>query len=364
MKILYVTTISITMNFFVEHFKMLTDEGHEVELACNCEEKIPEFCIDLGLKIHHVPFSRSPASKSNISALKQLQLLIKNGNYDVVHTHTPNASACVRFACRKLRKKDLKVFYTAHGFHFYKGAPLLNWLLYYPVEWLCAHWTDTLITINHEDYSFAKKHMHAKKVLYVPGVGIDLNKLKSASVDRVNKRYELGVPNDAKLLLSVGELNENKNHETVIKAIKDTNTYYIIAGIGDKKEYLQSIIDNLGMTDRVKLIGYRSDIAELCAVSDVFVFPSFREGLSVALMEAMAGAKPCVVSRIRGNTDLIDENGGELFNPHNIDEAKKAIEKVISADLLSPGEYNKNKVKDFSLDAVIAQMKEIYTNRS
>jgi len=361
MKILYVTTVSITMGFFPEHFKMLLSEGHTVELACNCEKPLPQFCADMGLVAHHIPFSRSPFSKSNISALKQLKKLVRDGQYDIIHTHTPNASACVRLACRKLRKSGTKVFYTAHGFHFYKGAPLKNKLVYYPVEWLCAHWTDTLITINQEDYALAKKHMHAKAVEYVPGVGIDISKFGSPSGNREEKRKELGLPDGAKVLLSVGELNDNKNHETVIKAIKDMDVYYIIAGRGDKQEYLQSLIDSQGMSDRIKLLGYRTDVRELYEASDMFVFPSFREGLSVSVMEAMATGLPCVVSRIRGNTDLIDTLGGAHFDPHSVDECREMISSTLVKPFDEMSKHNKEKIIQFSNEEVLVRMREIYS---
>ncbi len=360
MKILYVSTVGITMGFFPEHFKMLLDEGHTIELACNCEKPLPKTVEDLGVTVHNISFSRSPFSKSNLIAYKQLKELIKNEKYDIVHTHTPNASACVRLACRKLRKKGLKVFYTAHGFHFYKGAPLKNWLIYYPVEWLCAHWTDTLITINQEDYALAKKHMHAKKTEYVPGVGIDLSKFDNINIDKTKKRESLEIPQNATLLISVGELNENKNHETVIKAINGMDLYYIIAGVGNKKESLQKLINQQGMRDRIKLLGYRTDVKELYAISDLFVFPSFREGLSVSVMEAMASGLPCAVSKIRGNTDLVDENGGVLFDPHSIDDCRLALQNILNAKRIKKGLYNKDKIRSFSTQTVLRKMQVIY----
>ncbi len=360
MKILYVATIAGTMRFFPEHFKMLISEGHTIEIAANTHDGVPQFCTEMGLKIWDMPFSRSPLAKGNFLAIKKIKELVKTQGYDIVHVHTPNAAACTRLACRKLRKKGLKVFYTAHGFHFYKGAPLKNWLIYYPVEWLCAHWTDTLITINQEDYARAQKHMHAKKVVYVPGVGIDLNKFGNVDVDKKQKREELGIPEDAKLLISVGELNENKNHETVIKAINGMDVYYIIAGVGNKRDELQALIDSQGMTDRIKLLGFRTDVKELYAVSDMFVFPSFREGLSVSVMEAMATGLPCVVSKIRGNTDLVDENGGALFDPHSCEECSLMIKQVIDNNKHIMSEYNQEKICQFSSSAVKHEMSKIY----
>ncbi len=359
MKILYVTTIVATMDFFPRHIEMLNEEGHTVEIASNTDGRIPQYCLDMNLKVYHIPFSRSPFSKSNLTAYKLLKKLIGEESYDIVHTHTPNASAIVRLVCKKLRKQGLKVFYTAHGFHFYRGAPLKNWLIYYPIEWLCANWTDKLITINKEDFVLAQKRMHAREVIYVPGVGIDLDKFSEVIANRNEKRKELGIPENATLLISVGELNDNKNHETVIKAIKDMDVYYIIAGIGDKKDYLQNLIDAQGMTNRIKLLGFRIDVKDLYSISEIFVFPSFREGLSVALMEAMASGLPCVVSRIRGNVDLIDENGGSLFDPYSVDSCKTAILSTI--DMRSGyNEHNQAKVQQFSTNQILTHLYDLY----
>ncbi len=361
MRILYITTIGSTMGFFESFIKSLLDEGHIVEIATNENGgKVPECYREWGCEVHQIDTSRSPLRMGNFIAIGQIRMLVEQNKYDIVHCHTPVAAMCTRIACRKIRKRGTKVFYTAHGFHFYKGAPLKNWMLYYPVEKLCAHFTDVLITINHEDYALAQKKMKAKKVVYVPGVGIDLNKFGKGTVNKASKRQALGIPDGAVLILSVGELNENKNQETVIHAIADMkNVYYIIAGEGDLKEHLQSVIDELSLSNRVKLLGHRRDIGELCKAADIYAAPSFREGLSVALMEAMASDLPCVVSSIRGNTDLIDEDGGALFDPHSIESCKTAIEKVMASDKGNAGKYNREKIKEFSLDVVNKRMNAI-----
>ena len=228
------------------------------------------------------------------------------------------------------------------------------------MEKFCSYFTDTLITINKEDYALAQKKMRAKKIEYVAGVGIDLTKFGQNTVNNAEKRKELCIPSDATVLLSVGELNENKNHETVIRAIKDLDAYYIIAGKGDLKEHLQSLIDELGLTERVKLLGFRTDVSELYRVADVYVLPSIREGLNVSVMEAMASGLPVVCGRIRGNTDLIDNNGGALFDPHSVDECKKAIIDVIGQNKNDLSVYNLEKVKTMSVEQVNIGMKEIY----
>lgn len=360
MRILYVTTIGTTMNFFKQFIKKLIDEGNVVDIATNeSDRKVPNCYYEWGCRVYPITTSRSPFSVGNFKAIKQIKKITQENYYDIVHCHTPFAAMATRFGCMKARRKGTKVYYTAHGFHFYKGAPIKNWLLYYPVEKICAHFTDVLITINKEDYIFAQNKMKAKCVEYVPGVGIDLDKFGKSSVKKTVKRRELGIPEEAVLLLSVGELNKNKNHEIVIRAIIDMDVYYVIAGEGELKQYLQSIINMLGVSDNVKLLGYRNDVRELCEIADIFVFPSFREGLPVSVMEAMASGLPIVCSNIRGNIDLVDENGGILFEPSDMDSCKLAIEKILLSNLQQLGSYNLEKVNKFSTKQVNEQMVDI-----
>ena len=262
--------------------------------------------------------------------------------------------------------KDVKVYYTAHGFHFYKGAPLKNWLLYYPMEWLCAHWTDTLITINKEDYQLAKRHMHAKRVCYVPGVGLDLGKFEDKQDRkniRQNLRESLGLMPDDVLLLSIGEINKNKNHEVVIKALGNlpSNIHYAIGGVGSREEYLKHLAKEFGVSNRFHLLGFVTNVSDWYKATDVFVFPSFREGLSVSLMEAMASGLPCAVSEIRGNTDLIDSNGGVTFDPHDVGNVTEGMKNIITYPAKKEmGQYNVEKIKKFGIKSVLSIIKDLY----
>ena len=366
MKILYVTTIGTTMGFFKSFIGTLLKEGHTVDIATNNSlKKVPDCYSQWGCRIFSLSCSRTPFSKGNLSAIGQIRRLVEQEQYDIVHCHTPIAAACTRLACRKLRKKlGVKVFYTAHGFHFFKGAPIKNWLLFYPMEKLCAHYTDKLITINQEDYNRAKRKMKAKEVCYVPGVGVDFSRFQGITVDRAAKRRELGLPENGTILLSVGELNENKNHQTVIRALAQMqrdDLYYMIAGVGTKEEELKDLAACLGLADQVQLLGYRSDVPELCYAADLFCFPSFREGLPVSLMEAMGSGLPCVASRIRGNTDLLDSEGGAFFDPHSVEQCRCAILEVLSGDRVRMGQHNIQKTKVFSAENVLKIMKTIYS---
>lgn len=368
MRILYVTTLAITMGFFKPIIGKLLEEGHTVDLACNTDDPIHlDFYREKNCAIHSVPFSRSPLARGNLAAARCLKEIIEKNNYDLVHCHTPVAAACTRLVCRNLRKRGTKVFYTAHGFHFFKGAPLKNWLIYFPVEWLCSFMTDTLITINWEDYALAKKHMHAKRVEHIPGVGIDTERYKNVKCDRIQFRHSIGVPEDAVVLLSVGELNDNKNHQVIIKAMSRlgeiNNLHYVIAGEGPNAERLKAQAKELGLSGRVHLLGYRTDIPELNKASDIFCFPSRREGLGLAALEAMASGVPLVTSNVHGINDY-SENGVTGFKcaPDDELEFAEAIRSLFADNRkrMEMGENVRKIVRNYDQKISLAKMIQIY----
>lgn len=357
MKILYVTTVGMTMMFFKSIIRSLLDNGHTVDIATNeTDFEVPDYYKEWGCKIYPISTSRSPFSLGNFKAIKQIRKIAKD--YDIVHCHTPLAGMAARMGCKPLRKKqDLKVVYTAHGFHFYKGAPKKNWMIFYPIEKKCSKYTDVLITINKEDYELAKKKMKAKEVMYVPGVGIDVSKFANTKVDIKKKREEIGVPLDAKVVLSVGELNPNKNHQSVIKAlskINNENIHYVIAGTGEEKDNLRKLAEELHVN--LHLLGFRSDVPELFKIADLYSHPSYREGLPVALMEAMASKVDAVCSNIRGSNDLITDG---LFKPNSIDEIAEVLKRFL-LDGKSNKEKNFENIANFSIETVNRAIYEIY----
>ena len=368
MRILYVTTIGGTMTFFKSFVSELVSEGHTVDIACNNSvSQVPQIYSELGSKIYTISCTRSPLKNTTLKAIKEIRKIVEENKYDIVHCHTPIAAMCTRLACKKLRKKiGVKVVYTAHGFHFYKGAPKKNWLLYYPVEKLCARYTDLLITINQEDYEIAKKKLKAKKVAYVPGVGIDVGKFANAVVNVEEKRKELGIPQDAFVLMSVGELNTNKNHQVIIKALAKLNIpdiHYQIAGKGYNFDALNLLSKELGVESQVHLLGYRTDIPELYKSSNVCVFPSIREGLGLAAIEGMSSGLPLVVANNRG-TRAYSENCNNSFvcEHYDVKGFADAILKLYHDRELckSMGEKNLEKSKIYEVESINKQMHELY----
>ena len=359
-KVLFVASVGRHITaFHLPYLKRFKEKGYETHVAAHENTGI-QHCD----KFYDIPIERNPLKKGNIIAYKQLRKIIREGEYDIIHCHTPVASILTRIASIKERKKGTKVIYTAHGFHFCKGAPILNWLIYFPIEWICSFFTDVLININEEDYNFSKKHMHARRVEYVPGVGIDPQKY--VSNDRKNKTEIFGVKGDDIVILSVGELNKNKNHEVILKAIKETNNpkiHYFIAGVGNLEEHLKNLAKELSIEDRFCLLGYRNDINELLSGADLFCFPSYREGLPVSVMEAMASGLPIIASKIRGNKDLVkDGRNGFLVDPANTEGFKVAINTLINDDNLKKEieENNISDIKRFDIENVAKIMERIY----
>lgn len=358
-----VCIIATLQNFIAgfekNNIKILQEMGYDVIAAANFSGDVGKL-DQMGVEKWDIPFTRSPFSLDNIKAIRLLNKKLKDTRVELIHCHTPVGGVAGRLV-GKLNK--IPVIYTAHGFHFFKGAPIKNWILYYPVEKFLSRWTNILITINKEDFERAS-HFYSKKVEYVPGVGVDIQKIKASSDKKTEKRNELGVSDKTRMFLSVGELNLNKNHEVVIKAfgtLKDEDFKYFICGEGGLKNYLQELIKSLQLEDRVFCLGYRNDIYELCHASDVFIFPSKREGLSVALMEAIVSDTPAICSKIRGNTDVVVEGVNGTFVTENISKSyEEKIRICLKGEMSIDLETSQKEIQKFDLKNVEKMMKEIY----
>jgi len=374
-KILFVATVVKThiMEFHVPYLEMLKEMGWETAVAaCNDYENPADCIIPHCDMFYDIPFERSPLHIKNRKAYKELKKVIEDGAYDVIHCHTPVGAMLTRLAARKCRREGTKVIYTAHGFHFFQGAPRKNWLLYYPVERFLARFTDVLVTINKEDYERAKK-FRAKKLFYVPGVGIDTKRFRVTEECGIKKRRELGIKKEEFVLLSVGELVENKNHLLVFQALAKMKEQgildgirYLLCGRGILAEQLKHRVRELGLSEYVTFLGYRSDIPEICRASDLFLFMSLREGLPVALMEAMASGLPVICSDIRGNRDLIENNVNGCFVEMNAGDVAAMICKLRNSETLRQtlGKNAEQHIKQFELRNVLNMMKEIYRNEA
>lgn len=356
-KVLFVATVTKHINaFHIPYLELFKENGYEVHVASRGNEKI-KYCD----KHYELPFERFPLKKNNIKTYKELKKIINENNYEIIHCHTPVGGVLTRLAARKARKKGTRVIYTAHGFHFYKGAPLLNWLIYYPIEKICSRWTDTLITINTEDYEFAKKKFNIGKISLINGVGVDekkfeFNMTKKEKEDLVKR---IGLKNNDIVLIYPAELSNRKNQMMLLKVIsKLKNDGYnqiklLLPGKDSLKGKCQNMAKKLNIINNVIFLGFRDDIPKLMKISDIAVSTSNQEGLPVNLIEAMMSGLPIVATNCRGNRDLINN----CVQCNDVEEMKERIIYVINKVNKSLIPYDKEKYK---LKNVKREMEKIY----
>ena len=323
-KVLFVATVDSHIELFhVPYLKMFHDKGWEVHVATDTDKKIP-FCD----KKICLPIKRSPFKfLSNFKAVRKLKKIAQEEGYNIVHCHTPMGSVVARLACKKAQRNGTRVIYTAHGFHFYTGAPMYFWLMFYPVEWYLAKFTDTLITINNKDFERAKAKFgkRCRDIQYVPGVGVDPKKFekKMSAAAKSKLRKELGLSDEDKVLICVGRLDKNKNQGFLIKAMKelvakDSRYQLLLVGPDELNGKYQRLAEKLGVSEHVKFLGFRKDIPELMQISDVAVSSSKREGLPVNLIEAGMAGLPIVATDCRGVRDVCEMVKGGVAVEFNI----------------------------------------------
>ena len=317
MKALFTATVKSHIGqFHMPFIKELQARGYEVHAAykdnSNQKQGLDTSAID---KIYEVPFSRSPYSPSNIKAYFALKKIIDENSYDVIHCNTPMGAVITRLAALGARKRGTKVVYTAHGFHFYKGAPRINKILFYPVEKILSRCTDALITINSEDYNAALDHnFKAKKIYHVNGVGVDLSRFHSVSPDKKSAlREQYGYSDDDFIMIYPADFCERKNQNMLFDMLKillehNKNFKLLLPGATDKSQPYVEYAKSIGVFDNVEILGYRNDISNLVALSDISLSSSRQEGLPINLIEAMAIGNPIVATDVRGNNDLV-KNG-------------------------------------------------------
>lgn len=346
--------------------KYLQSKGYEVWAAGSVDALVREELNGLGFKCIDISFSRSPLNKGNLNACRKLKMLFQKEDFALVHVHTPVAALLTRIAFR--HSKNGEVLYTAHGFHFYKGASLLNWLIYYPLERLAARWTDKLITINNEDYSRALKMGFSKgSVRYVHGVGVEPADMELTVEAKQSLKHSLGISDGAVVISYVAEINKNKNHLFLLKNWKQIKekcptAVLLLIGEGDMKVELVKLIANDQLKD-IHLLGYRNDVNELLQITDIVGLLSHREGLPKSIMEAMAASIPCVVSDTRGLRDLISNDRSGYVVPHGDDTS--LVESFVS--LLNEKEKRRTmgaaafrEVEPYRLENVLQEYITIY----
>lgn len=367
-KILYVTTIATTINaFLIPHIEMLIKKGYKVDCACFIDKDIDKKLIELGVEIYNIPFNRNPLDMKNLKAYKQLLKIQFENEYDIIHVHTPVASVYGRLL--KIKFPKLKTIYTAHGFHFYKGAPKKKWFIFYNIEKLMSKFTDVLITMNNEDYEVAANKFKSKKVFNVNGVGVDMDKYMCREDIDLEMRKSLGLQEDDVVITVIAELSHRKNQWQLIYSVEKLKNKYknikvLLVGEGNKYDSIESYIKEKKLEDNIKLLGFRSDINKILGATDIVGLFSYHEGLPRNLMEAMVAKKPIICTNIRGNNDLVkDKENGLLVDINDTKATIEAIEKLYKSKNLRQqmGQRGFNIIKqNYSLEKVLNQMEVLY----
>ena len=348
---------------------MLKENGYEVHVAAkdNLAEK-NGLKLDEPDKIFNIPFDRSPLSKNNLIAHQELKKILSKTKYDVVHCNTPMGGVVTRLAANKYRKSGTKVFYTAHGFHFYKGAPKKNWIIYYPIEKFLSRYTDKLITITKEDYNLSTKKF-STNVVYTHGVGANSDKYCILSnEEKLLLQKEHGYSKDQFNILCIGELNDNKNQKTVIRSFfevtkKIPTARLLLAGNGPMENYLKKLVYELGIESKVHFLGYRTDLERYLCACDLVVSASIREGLPLNIMESILCGKPVIVSNNRGHRELINNNINGLINEaYDVEGFSKSIIRLFkNSDLRRDLVTNAlSSIEKFTYESVVEELSKIY----
>lgn len=369
-KVLLVATVqSHIAQFHQPLIKMLKEKGYIVHVCAknNLKEK-NGLSINMVDKVFDVPFSRSPFSLKNIGNYKTVKEIIKKEKYDIIHCNTPVGGLITRLAGRKYRRDGLKIIYTAHGFHFYKGAPKKNWIIYYPIEKYLAKYTDALITINEEDYKLAKSKFKTEKIYKINSTGVNITKFKSKSseLEKNNLKKELNINENDFIIISIGELNTNKNQIMQINAMKIlcqkyNNIKLFILGNGPLKEYYEREIKKVDLQDNIFLLGYRRDVNRILNIANCAVTTSLREGLGINVIEAMSADVPVIATNNRGHKDIIKNDfNGYLVKTNDVEELSDKIEYVMSNSCDDIVKNARKYITKYSEEAVMKELKNIY----
>lgn len=332
MKILLVANVAKehVNKFHIPTIKYLMSKGWQVDIACSVDSNIPA-----GNHVYNMSWKRSPFTLNTFKGIKELKVLISENDYDIIYCHTPVGGLVSRIAARSARKKGVKVVYCAHGLHFFDGAPLINWLVFYPLEKIMAKMTDMFITINPEDYERVKKNFNKKLIVkLINGIGVNFDRLNVLNKEHIRLQYreQLGIPHRAEVLIYVAEILKNKNQQMLVRTLKELhdrgrNMYLLLPGPDHSKGEFSELACNLGLADYVKFLGWRSDIGELLVASDIYVASSIREGFGINLVEAQYCHLPVVAVTNRGHRAIIKDGYNGFLVPMN--DSKMMANRVI-----------------------------------
>lgn len=380
-KALIITTISgFLLKFEKDNVKILQDMGYQVHYAANANEQMYKYdegaYDELGVVFHHIDIAKSPFKlKMNIKALRQLRELVRKENIQLIHCHTPVGGVLGRLTGLISRNRNIRVIYTSHGYHFYKGASLINNTFYYLIEKMMARLSDAIILINREDYENTFKFRLKKggKVYQIPGIGLDMDYYMPVTQQkRAELRQQLGIDSDTFCIMSVGELNENKNHQIILKALDILRSrgtdlsriHYGICGDGFYRDKIRALIKEMNLEETVTAYGYCPNVRDYIGAADATAFPSIREGLGMAALESLAMGIPVIASDNRGTREyMISGENGYVCEANDANGFAENIEALMNLNHFERNKMSlvcRDSVKAFDKGNTHKKMIEIY----
>lgn len=322
---------------YARHFQA---RGWRVDAMARGVSQVPE-CRAAFDRVFDVSWSRNPLDPRNfLRAAGQVRQIVRQGDYDIVHVHTPVAAFVTRYAVGRVRKNRRPLLiYTAHGFHFYRGSPPLQYALFLALEKLAARWTDYLVVMNREDSDAVRRYslVPPERMCYMPGIGVDLQQYTSAVVspgEIQQMRSALGLTPADTLFVLVAEFIPNKRHADALHALAQLNNpsvHLALAGEGPLMEAIRALVQRLNLTQRVHFLGFRRDIPIVVRAARATLLLSQREGLPRSVMESLSLGVPVIGTDIRGIRDLLAEGGGLLVPVGHIAELAKAMTRLIAS---------------------------------
>lgn len=361
-KLLFVASSYIhILNFHLPYLHALADRGWIVHAACAA----PESDIPYAARTLSIPFVKQMRSPDNIRAAGMLRRLIREEGYELIITHTSLAAFFTRLALWGLRRRP-KLINMVHGYLFDAETPFFKRQLLLAAERLTAPQTDLLLTMNHWDYDLARRWRLGRKVMNLPGIGVDFSRFErvgQAEADRL--RDSLGLPKDAFVLLCAAELSSRKSQSVLLAALKllPERAVLILAGTGAEKEKLEAMTERLGLSGRVLFPGYVRGLSAWYAMADAVVTASRSEGLPFNVMEAMYLARPVVASAVKGHTDLLRDGVSGLLVPYGDAAACAAAVRRLMEEPGLSRRLTERAAEDldvYSLDEVLPQVMSAY----
>ena len=365
-KILLVANVAKehVLKFHVPTIRMLKEQGWQVDVACSGTEDVP-YCDHQ----YRMSYQRSPFNLALFRGIRELKKIVNEGQYDIVYCHTPVGGIAGRLAARKARKHGTTVIYMAHGYHFYKGAPFVNWAVYYPVEKILSRMTDKIVLINREDFELTKKRFKNCTAYFIPGIGVDLDRLKVEDKAAVRHQYreQFDIPQDAAVLIYLAELLPNKNQTFLMRVLKqvlqsEKNVYLVLAGFDHSNGAFEQYAEEIGVKDHVCFLGWREDVGSLLAMADICTATSIREGFGLNLVEAMACDLPVIAAKNRGHETIIrDGENGLLIDQGDESGFTEAVLRLIRDDGFREQliETGRKEVGQYSKEAILKKIDKI-----